>query len=188
VRPYKAGGGDIVNGTSDEGSDNDEANATRREYGTSAASNDDEAGATISRLARAARAARPADGKHPRLRHPSGRKATHAAARRSGVTKVAQRTGVSKAAANAKRDDVFFCDAYSDSDAGDDTDNDAERPRQPHNHTTNDDDNYEVEEAKGDKSAGGCRTAKKRPYTPKTTAPTTVRTRRQHHKPQYGMH
>ena len=62
-----AGGGDIVNGTSDEGSDDDEADAgaSRREYSTSAASDDNEAGATVKRLARAARVTRLSDGKHP---------------------------------------------------------------------------------------------------------------------------
>ena len=68
----------FVNGTSDKGSGEDEADVgpARRKYGTSAASDDDEAGATVKRLVRAARL-RP------------GRKATHAAARRSGTTKVA---------------------------------------------------------------------------------------------------
>jgi hypothetical protein len=46
----------IVNGISDEGSNDNEANvgAARRKYGASAASDDDEAGATVKRLARAA--------------------------------------------------------------------------------------------------------------------------------------
>jgi hypothetical protein len=128
-----AGGGKIVNGTSDEGSDDDEADVgtARRKYGTSAASDNDEAGATVKRLARAA------VGKHAQLRHSSGRKATHAATRRSGATKVAQRTGVGKVAADAIRDDVSIGDAYSDIDASDDTDDNA-----------------------------GCRAAKKRPYSP----------------------
>ena len=80
-----AGSGKIVNGTSNEGSDDDEADAgaTRREYGTSATSDKDKAGATVKRIARAV------VGKHTRLRHPSGCEATHAAARHSGGTKLA---------------------------------------------------------------------------------------------------
>jgi hypothetical protein len=71
-----------------------------------------------------------------------------------------------KAAADANRDNVFVCDAYSGIDTGDDTDNNAKRPGQPHNYTTNNNDNYKVEEAGGHKSAMGCRAAKKRPYSP----------------------
>ncbi len=113
------GGGDIANGTSDEGFDDDEADtgAARRKYGRSTASDNDKAGATVKRLVCAARAARPSDGKHPRLRHPSGRKATHTAAKCSGATKVARRMGMGKAAANDKRNDVSFCDACSDINA-----------------------------------------------------------------------
>ena len=58
--------------------------------------------------------------------------------------------GVGKVAADAIRDDIYIGDAYSDIDAGDDTDNNA-----------------------------GCRLAKKRPYSPKTLAPTAARRRRQ---------
>ena len=80
------------------------------------------------------------------------------------MTKTARRTGVGKAA--SKGDNVSFCDAYSDIDAGDDTDNDAKRPGQPHDHATNDDNNYKVKEAGEHKSAVGCRAATKRPYSP----------------------
>jgi hypothetical protein len=135
-----AGGGKIVNGTSDEGSDDDEANAgaARRKYGTSATSDNNEEGATVKRLARAV------VGKHARLRHSSGRKATHAAARRSGATKVARCTGVGKVAADAIRDDVSIGDAYSYINVGDDTYNDArcraakKRPYSPQDYSTND--------------------------------------------------
>jgi hypothetical protein len=128
-----AGGGEIVNGTSDEGSGDDKADtgAAKRKYGTSAPSDNDKAGATLKRLAHAS------VGKHARQGHPSGREATHAAARRSGGTKVARRTGMGKVAADANRDDVSIRDAYSDIDAGDNTDDDT-----------------------------GCRAAKKRPYSP----------------------
>ncbi len=51
--------------------------------------------------------------------------------------KKARRTGVGKVAADACRDDVSIRDAYSDIDAGDNTDDNA-----------------------------GCRAAKKRPYSP----------------------
>ncbi len=59
-----AKGGYIVDGTSDEGSDDDEAEASaaRRAYVASAASNDDKAVATAKRRACAAMAARHADG------------------------------------------------------------------------------------------------------------------------------
>ena len=161
-----AGGNDIVNGTSDKGSDDDEANASaaRREYVASIASNDDKAVATAKRRACATRVARPPDG---RLRCPSGREATDATARHMRTTTAAQRTGVNKAASDAKGDDVSFCDDYSNIDAGDDTEDNAERPGQPHDHATDDDDNYDVEEAGGHKSAVGRRVAKKRPYSPK---------------------
>ncbi len=88
--------------------------AARRKYGASAASDDNEAGATVKRLTRAAR-----------LRPSSGRKAMHAAARRSGATKVARRMGVGEVAADAGRDDVSIGDAYSDINAGDNTNDDA---------------------------------------------------------------
>ncbi len=63
-----AEGGYIIDGTSDKGSDDDEAEASaaRRVYVASAASNDDEAVATAERHACAAMAARHADGGHLR--------------------------------------------------------------------------------------------------------------------------
>jgi hypothetical protein len=63
-----AEGGYIVDGTSDEGSDDDEAKASaaRRAYVASAASDDDKAVATAERHACAAIAARHADGGHLR--------------------------------------------------------------------------------------------------------------------------
>jgi hypothetical protein len=63
-----AEGGYIVDGTSNEGSDDDEAKAStaRRAYVASAASDDDEAVATAKRHACAAMAARHADGGHLR--------------------------------------------------------------------------------------------------------------------------
>ena len=167
---HTSGGGNIVDGTSNEGSDDDEADAstTRREYVRSTASNYDKAGATVERLARAARAARPSDGGHPRLRRPSGREAMDTAARRSGTTKAAQHMGVGKAA--SKGDDVSFCDAYSDTNAGDDTNDDAKRHGQPHDHAINDNDNYDVEETGGHKRAVGHKAAKKRPYPPQDSS------------------
>jgi hypothetical protein len=156
VRPDAwPGGGIIVNRSSDEGSDDDKADAgaARREYGTSTASNDDEAGATVKRLAR------PAVGKHARLRHPSGREATHAVARRSGATKVARCTGVGKVAADAIRDDVSIEDAYSDINAGDNTNNDAgcraakKRPYSPQDYTTNDGADEEARSTGADEGA-----------------------------------
>ena len=59
-----AEGGYIVDGTSDEGSDDDEAEASaaRRTYVASAASEDDEAVSTAERRTCAAMAARHADG------------------------------------------------------------------------------------------------------------------------------
>ncbi len=84
------------------------------------------------------------------------------------MTKTARRTGVGKA--TSKGDDVSFCDAYSDIDAGDDTDNDAKRHGQPHDHATDDNDNYDIGEARGHKSAVGRRAAKKRPYSPQDSS------------------
>ena len=164
------GGGDIVDGTSDESSDDDEAgvSAARREYVASAASDNNKAGATIERCARAARAARPSDGRHPRLCHPSGHEATNAAARRSGMTKATRRTGVGKAA--SKGDNISFREAYSNIHAGDDTNNDAERHGQLHDHAINDNNNYNVKEARVHKSAVGHRAAKKRPYSPQDSS------------------
>jgi hypothetical protein len=121
----------IVNGTSDEGSDDDEVDVgpARRKYGTSAASDNDEAGATVKRLACAARL---------RL----GRKVTHTAARCSGATKVARHMGGGEVAADTWRDDVSIEDAYSVIDAGVDTDDDAggrgakKRPYSPQDYST----------------------------------------------------
>ena len=103
-----AKGGYIVDGTSDEGSDDDEAKASAamRTYVASAASEDDEAVSTAERRACAAMAARHADGGRLRQRRPSRRKATASAARRTRTTKAAQRMGVNEAASDAKGDDV----------------------------------------------------------------------------------
>ncbi len=128
-----AKGGYIVDGTPDEGSDDNEAEASaaRHAYVASAASNDDEAVATAKRRACAAMAARHADGGRLRQRRPSGRKATASATRRTRTTKVARRTGVNEAASDAKGDDVASRDNDSEVDANDDTNDDAERAGQP---------------------------------------------------------
>ncbi len=103
-----AKGGYIVDRTSDEGSDDDEAEASaaRRTYVASAASKDDEAVSTAKRRTCAAMAARHADGGRLRQRRPSRREATASAARRTRTTKAARRTGVNEAASDAKGDDV----------------------------------------------------------------------------------
>ncbi len=127
-----AEGGYIVDGTSDEGSDDNKAaeSAARRAY-ASAASDNDEAVATAERHACAAMAARHADGRRLRQRRPSGCKVTASAARRTRTTKAARRTGVGEAASNAKGDDVASRDDDSDVDAHDDTNNDAKGAGQP---------------------------------------------------------
>jgi hypothetical protein len=86
-----AKGGYIVDGTSDKGSDDNEAEASaaRRAYIASTASDDNEAVATAERHACAAMAARHVDGGRLRQRRPSGREATASAARRTRTTKAA---------------------------------------------------------------------------------------------------
>ena len=103
-----AKGGYIVDGTSDEGSDDNEAKASAamRTYVASAASEDDEAVSTAKRRACAAMAAVHADGGRLRQRCPSRRKATASATRRMRTMKAARRTGINKAASDAKGDDV----------------------------------------------------------------------------------
>jgi hypothetical protein len=103
-----AKGGYIVDGTSDEGSDDDEAKASAamRTYVASTASEDNEAVSTAERRACAVMAARHADGGRLRQRRPSRRKATASAARRTRTTKAARRMGVNEAASDAKGDDV----------------------------------------------------------------------------------
>jgi len=91
-----AKGGYIVDGTSDEGSDDNEAEASaaRRTYVASTASEDDEAVSTVERRACAAMAARHADGRRLRqLRCPSRRKATASTARRTRTMKASPMHG-----------------------------------------------------------------------------------------------
>ena len=103
-----AKGGYIVDGTSDEGSDDNEAKASAamRTYVASAASKDNEAVSTAERRTCAAMAARHADGGRLRQRRPSRRKATASATRRTHTTKAAQCMGVNEAAFDAKGNDV----------------------------------------------------------------------------------
>jgi len=103
-----AKGSYIVDGTSDEGSDDDEAEASaaRRTYVASTASEDDEAVSTAERRVCAAMAARHADGGRLRQHRPSRREATASAARRTRTMKATRCTGVNEAASNAKGDDV----------------------------------------------------------------------------------
>ena len=108
-----AKGGYIVDGTSDEGSDDDEAEASAatRTYVTSAASEDDEAVATAERRACAAMVARHADGGRLRQRR------TRTTTTRTRTMKAARRTGVNEAASDAKGNDVASRDDDTEVDS-----------------------------------------------------------------------
>jgi hypothetical protein len=101
-----AKGGYILDGTFDEGFDDDEAEASaarRTYYVASAASEDDEAVSTAERRTCAAMAARHTDGGCLRQRRPSRCEATASAVRRTCTTKAARRTGINEAASDARR-------------------------------------------------------------------------------------